>query len=67
MLAFESTWPYYTAMIIDPVIRFNWILYALYTHDLQHSTKIAFIVGLTEVFRRGVWVVFRVENEHCTK
>lgn len=66
-LAYKSTWPYYMAMCIDPIIRFNWIFYAIYTQDLQHSTLVSFFVGFSEVLRRGVWVVFRVENEHCTK
>jgi len=53
-------------MVIDPIIRFNWIFYAIYTEDLQHSTIVSFVVGLTEVCRRGMWMIFRVENEHCT-
>ena len=57
---------YYAAMIIDPVLRFNWIFYAIYTEDVQHSTLVSFFVGLSEVFRRGIWTLFRVENEHCT-
>ncbi|GAB7342970.1 hypothetical protein MBLNU457_g1073t2 [Dothideomycetes sp. NU457] len=65
-LAYKSTWPYYGAMFIDPIIRFNWIFYAIYTQDVQHSTLVSFLVGLTEVCRRGIWVIFRVENEHCT-
>jgi len=65
-LAYKSTWPYYIAMVIDPIIRFNWIFYAIYTADVQHSTIVSFLVGLTEVCRRGMWVIFRVENEHCT-
>jgi len=65
-LAYKSTWPYYVAMVVDPIIRFNWIFYAIYTADVQHSTIVSFLVGLTEVCRRGMWVIFRVENEHCT-
>jgi len=65
-LAYKSTWPYYIALIIDPLIRFNWIFYAIYTEDVQHSTIVSFLVGFTEVCRRGMWMVFRVENEHCT-
>ena len=57
---------YYAAMVLDPVLRFNWIFYAIYSEDLQHSTLVSFFVGLSEVFRRGVWTLFRVENEHCT-
>jgi len=57
---------YYLAMAIDPILRFNWIFYAIYTHDLQHSTFVSFAVALSEVSRRGMWVLFRVENEHCS-
>jgi xenotropic and polytropic retrovirus receptor 1 len=65
-LAYRQTWIYYAAMIIDPILRFNWVFYAIYAHDLQHSTIVSFFVGLSEVLRRGIWVIFRVENEHCT-
>jgi len=57
---------YYLAMIIDPILRFNWIFYSIYTHDLQHSTIASFLVGFSEVTRRGIWTIFRVENEHCS-
>ncbi|EDN96604.1 hypothetical protein SS1G_01530 [Sclerotinia sclerotiorum 1980 UF-70] len=63
---FKSTWWYYAAMIIDPILRFNWIFYSIYTHDLQHSSSVSFFVGLSEVSRRGMWTLFRVENEHCS-
>lgn len=56
---------YYGAMILDVLLRFNWIFYAIYTSDVQHSTLVAFLVAFSEVTRRGVWVIFRVENEHC--
>jgi len=56
---------YYAAMFLDPVFRFNWIFYAIYIQDLQHSTLVSFFVAFSEVTRRGVWVLFRVENEHC--
>jgi hypothetical protein len=63
---FKSTWWYYGAMIIDPILRFNWIFYSMYTHDLQHSTIVSFLVAFSEVTRRGIWTLFRVENEHCS-
>ncbi|EMR84864.1 putative signal transduction protein [Botrytis cinerea BcDW1] len=63
---FKSTWWYYAAMIIDPILRFNWIFYSIYTHDLQHSSSVSFFVGLSEITRRGMWTLFRVENEHCS-
>jgi hypothetical protein len=54
-------------MVIDPLLRFNWVFYAFYINELQHSAALSFFVALTEVTRRGIWVLFRVENEHCTK
>ncbi|KAK8173246.1 EXS family-domain-containing protein [Phyllosticta citrichinensis] len=57
---------YYVAIFLDPILRFNWIFYAIYGNDLQHSAILSFIIGVSEVFRRGMWTIFRVENEHCT-
>jgi hypothetical protein len=51
---------------LDPILRFNWIFYSIYTEDLQHSTLVSFLVGFSEVSRRGMWTLFRVENEHCS-
>ena len=65
ILALKSRWPYYFIMIIDPILRFAWIFYAIFTHDTQHSTIVSFLVAFTEVVRRGMWILFRVENEHC--
>lgn len=53
-------------MVLDPTLRFNWIFYAIYTSDTQHSSVVSFVVSLSEVLRRGMWTLFRVENEHCT-
>ncbi|KAF3479681.1 uncharacterized protein GIQ15_06657 [Arthroderma uncinatum] len=65
-LGFRRRWVYYAAMAIDPILRFNWILYAIFINDIQHSAVLSFAVSLSEVFRRGIWTIFRVENEHCT-
>ena len=53
-------------MILDPILRFNWIFYVVFTGELQHSALLSFFVGFSEVCRRGIWTLFRVENEHCT-
>ena len=53
-------------MILDPILRFNWIFYAIYGQDIQHSALLSFFISFTEVCRRGIWTLFRVENEHCT-
>lgn len=66
ILAFRRAWIYYVAMVLDVVIRFNWIFYAIFASDMQHSAVLSFFVSLSEVFRRGMWTIFRVENEHCT-
>jgi len=63
---YKNKYWYYLAMVLDPILRFNWIFYAIYTEDLQHSTVVSFLVSFSEVSRRGMWVLFRVENEHCS-
>ncbi|KAL9102555.1 MAG: hypothetical protein Q9163_002305 [Psora crenata] len=66
VLGYKRPWVYYLAMVIDPILRFNWIFYAIYSNDLQHSALLSFFVAFSEVCRRGIWSLFRVENEHCT-
>lgn len=53
-------------MLIDPILRFNWIFYVILPYQLQHSAVLSFCIALSEVCRRGIWTIFRVENEHCT-
>lgn len=65
-LGYKKVWMYYVAMVIDPILRFNWVFYAIYINDLQHSAVLSFVVALSEICRRGMWTLFRVENEHCT-
>ncbi|PHH83314.1 hypothetical protein CDD82_2284 [Ophiocordyceps australis] len=65
ILAFKRPWLYYCIMVVDPILRFSWVFYAIYTHRSQHSSIISFLVSLSEVIRRGMWALFRVENEHC--
>ena len=52
-------------MVIDPILRCNWVFYVIYGKELQTSSLVAFLIGLSEVIRRGIWTLFRVENEHC--
>lgn len=66
VLAFRRDWVYYIAMVIDVVIRFNWIFYAIFTHNIGHAAVLSFVISFSEVCRRGIWSIFRVENEHCT-
>lgn len=66
VLGFKHAWMYYASMILDPMLRFNWIFYAIFTNELQHSALLSFFVAFSEICRRGIWTLFRVENEHCT-
>ncbi|KAK6403292.1 Xenotropic and polytropic retrovirus receptor 1 [Elasticomyces elasticus] len=61
----KRIWWYYTAIIIDPILRCNWIFYIIFRGDVQHSSIVSFLIAFSEVIRRGIWVLFRVENEHC--
>ncbi len=65
-LGYKKVWWYYTAMVIDPILRFNWVLYTIMPLQLQHSAVTSFAISLSEICRRGMWSLFRVENEHCT-
>ena len=66
VLGFKRPQVYYGAMILDPILRFNWIFYAIYGNTIQHSAIMSFMISFSEVCRRGIWSIFRVENEHCT-
>lgn len=63
-LAYRRKSVYWAAIAFNTVLRHQWIFYAVFTEDLQHSASMSFFVGLAEVIRRGVWTLFRVENEH---
>ncbi|KAF1991265.1 EXS-domain-containing protein [Aulographum hederae CBS 113979] len=65
-LGYKQIWLYYLAIVVDPILRFNWIFYAIFGNDVQHSALLSFFVAFSEVCRRGLWILFRVENEHCT-
>ncbi|KAL8791151.1 MAG: hypothetical protein Q9195_006048 [Heterodermia aff. obscurata] len=66
VLGYKRPGVYYAAMVLDPILRFNWIFYALFRAEMQHSALLSFALSLAEVLRRAVWTLFRVENEHCT-
>ncbi|KAJ2893851.1 signal transduction protein [Zalerion maritima] len=66
ILAFKRKWMYYGIIIIDPILRFSWIFYAIFTHNVQHSALVSFMVAFAEATRRGMWALFRVENEHSS-
>ncbi|KAK3305091.1 EXS family-domain-containing protein, partial [Chaetomium strumarium] len=64
--ALRPIWIYYVTMLADPILRFSWVFYGIFTHNTQYGILVSFIVSLCEVVRRGLWALLRVENEHCT-
>ncbi|ODV91683.1 hypothetical protein CANCADRAFT_30037 [Tortispora caseinolytica NRRL Y-17796] len=64
-LAYKNHYVYYIAMILDPIFRLLWILYAVFPANIQQSQTVSFFVAFTEIIRRFLWLAFRVENEHC--
>ncbi|KAI3406359.2 SYG1 [Candida oxycetoniae] len=65
-LFYKNKYYYYAAMIIDVILRFQWIFYAFFGDQIQQSAVTSFCVALAEILRRFIWVFFRMENEHCT-
>lgn len=65
-LTYKVKWPYYTAMVVDLVLRFNWIWYAIFEQQIQQKQLLSFFVALSEIFRRVMWMFFRMENEHVS-
>lgn len=57
---------YYAAMLLDVVLRFQWVFYACFSTQLQQLAVTSFCIALAEITRRFVWMFFRMENEHCT-
>ncbi|KAG7904965.1 hypothetical protein KL907_003181 [Ogataea polymorpha] len=65
-LIFENKWYYYTAMVTDVILRFQWIFYAFFKTQIQQSAVTSFFIALAEIIRRFIWIFFRMENEHAT-
>ena len=63
-LAYKRIWWYYAGVALDVILRFNWIFYLIFKDDAGHSSITSFMVALSEVVRRSVWMIIRVENEH---
>jgi len=65
VLAFKTEWVYYAVMVADPLLRMSWVTYVIFAKIPQHSSVASYLVALIELFRRMLWISFRVENEHC--
>lgn len=61
-------WCYYVGMIFNVAIRLSWISMAkpYFYHDSISKELLLFILALLEVFRRFVWNIFRMENDHVS-
>lgn len=57
---------YYIATVLNVILRFQWIFYAFFSSQIQQLAVTSFCIALAEIFRRFVWMFFRMENEHCT-
>lgn len=57
---------YYTAIVLNVILRFQWIFYAFFSHQIQQLAVTSFAIAVAEIIRRFIWFFFRLENEHCT-
>lgn len=57
---------YYAAIVVDIVLRFQWVFYAFFSNQIQQSAVTSFAIAVAELVRRFIWFFFRLENEHCT-
>jgi hypothetical protein len=64
--AYKKVWVYYAAIALNGSLRFSWVLYTVVPPQDHHSALASFGVSLGKVFRRGVWLLIRVESERCT-
>jgi xenotropic and polytropic retrovirus receptor 1 len=64
-LIYRRVWVYYIVMVLNVGLRQQWIFYAIFQYNVQHDSALNFFIGLAEVFRRGMWSFFRIENEYC--
>jgi len=66
-LVYPSKSYYYSAMCLNFVLRYIWII-NIFMHfrslSAEYASVIGFIFGLLEIFRRFIWNYFRLENEH---
>eukprot|EP01012_Entosiphon_sulcatum_P057422 TRINITY_DN8118_c0_g1_i1.p1 TRINITY_DN8118_c0_g1~~TRINITY_DN8118_c0_g1_i1.p1 ORF type:complete len:901 (-),score=134.49 TRINITY_DN8118_c0_g1_i1:20-2722(-) len=58
---------YYVAMVVNIFLRFSWVVIMLIRmsrHDSYADEWFLYLWPVLEVFRRCLWNVFRMENEH---
>ncbi|XP_026438857.1 phosphate transporter PHO1 homolog 3-like [Papaver somniferum] len=58
---------YFGIMIMDVLLRFVWLQTVLNIQvSFLYKEAMVVVVACLEIFRRGVWNFFRIENEHLT-
>jgi hypothetical protein len=57
-------WTYYSAVVANTLLRFQWVFYALFAQYIQQSAMTSFFVSVAEITRRFIWMLLRMENEH---
>lgn len=65
-ITFKNPSVYYSAMVTDAILRFQWIFYVLFPAQIQQSAFTSFGIAIAEILRRFIWIFFRMENEHAT-
>ncbi|MCL7029356.1 hypothetical protein MKW94_030758 [Papaver nudicaule] len=56
---------YFGIMVMDVVLRFAWLQTVLNIQfSFLHKEGMVDVIACLEIFRRGVWNFFRIENEH---
>ncbi|KAI8927108.1 EXS family-domain-containing protein [Entophlyctis helioformis] len=61
-------WLYFGAVGLNAVLRFGWVflLAPSYWAVFTDFRFVVYIVAMLEIFRRFVWAIIRMENEHST-
>lgn len=65
-LFFGNPMYYYVAVVVNVMLRFQWIFYACFSKQIQQLAVTSFGIAMAEILRRFIWLFFRLENEHCT-
>ncbi|XP_057853631.2 phosphate transporter PHO1-like [Cryptomeria japonica] len=58
---------YFISMFVNAVLRLAWlysIIHVVMPCGPTYQKYIDFILGMAEIARRGLWIFFRLENEH---
>ncbi|KAK1437725.1 hypothetical protein QVD17_03521 [Tagetes erecta] len=64
-LAVSRKYVYFVVMLLDVILRLAWLQLVLkFNIRVLKGTSISSLFSSLEIFRRGVWMFFRLENEH---